>query len=501
MNHSESSLGARHPAHNYEYANAAARTGATGFVTADLYKLAVQTDDYSLWILTSTVPTWVEISGTAVASSINRIIVACRKNTAGTITKGQAVRVVGFDDGANEVLIELAQATTLLPCVGLADGPITDSVAGNVMISGVMHDVNTTSLVVGGGVYLSDSVLGGWTSTPPTGPSFVQPIGVCIGVHAIDGHIGVSALSLRALSNAVPLPVGTAAQGIAVWGSREDHIHAHGNQAGGSLHDDAIAAGASGFMTGADKTKLNGIAPGATSYSHPNHTGDVTSAGDGAQTIAALAVTDAKVATANKDGTAGTPSMRTLGTGSLQSCAGNDARLSDSRTPTAHAASHKNGGSDEVATATPAANAIPKADGTGKLAAGWLPATTAIFGANHQTVESTARSTSTESSPQNKLTMTTPALTGTYRIGWHAVVDQSSNSSSVEAQLWNSTNAQVVGVIQVHEPEDTDSRIMVGGHAHIVFSGAAKTFIIRYNTANGNTAGIADARIELWRVA
>lgn len=50
-----------------------------------------------------------------------------------------------------------------------------------------------------------------------------------------------------------------------------------------------------------------------------------------------------------------------------------DARLSDARTPTAHTTTHKHGGSDEVATATPAANAIPKADGTGKLADGWIP--------------------------------------------------------------------------------------------------------------------------------
>lgn len=51
-------------------------------------------------------------------------------------------------------------------------------------------------------------------------------------------------------------------------------------------------------------------------------------------TIALLAVTDAKVAVANKDGLAGTPSMRTLGAGATQACAGNDARLSDPRTPT-----------------------------------------------------------------------------------------------------------------------------------------------------------------------
>lgn len=45
-------------------------------------------------------------------------------------------------------------------------------------------------------------------------------------------------------------------------------------------------------------------------------------------------ITDADVAAANKDGAAGTPSMRTLGTGATQAAAGNDSRLSDSRTPT-----------------------------------------------------------------------------------------------------------------------------------------------------------------------
>lgn len=42
--------------------------------------------------------------------------------------------------------------------------------------------------------------------------------------------------------------------------------------------------------------------------------------------------------------------------------------------PLAHASTHQNGGGDEIATATPAANAIPKAGSDGKLNAGWLPA-------------------------------------------------------------------------------------------------------------------------------
>src|SRR5438270_893818 len=44
-------------------------------------------------------------------------------------------------------------------------------------------------------------------------------------------------------------------------------------------------------------------------------------------TLAANAVTDAKVAAANKDGAAGTASMRTLGTGAAQAAAGNDSRI------------------------------------------------------------------------------------------------------------------------------------------------------------------------------
>lgn len=38
-----------------------------------------------------------------------------------------------------------------------------------------------------------------------------------------------------------------------------------------------------------------------------------------------------------------------------------------------HASTHQHGGADEVATGTPGANAIPKADAGGKLAIGWLP--------------------------------------------------------------------------------------------------------------------------------
>lgn len=61
---------------------------------------------------------------------------------------------------------------------------------------------------------------------------------------------------------ATPLAIGVAAPGTSLISSPDDHVHAHGNQAGGTLHADATTAVA-GFMTGADKTKLDDLVRGA----------------------------------------------------------------------------------------------------------------------------------------------------------------------------------------------------------------------------------------------
>ena len=56
----------------------------------------------------------------------------------------------------------------------------------------------------------------------------------------------------------------------------------HGTRSGGNLHPDVIAAGASGFMSGADKTKLNGLITNATPQTRNINTvaGELTGGGD-----------------------------------------------------------------------------------------------------------------------------------------------------------------------------------------------------------------------------
>jgi len=44
---------------------------------------------------------------------------------------------------------------------------------------------------------------------------------------------------------------------------------------GGTAHANVVAAGAAGFMTGADKTKLDGVATGANNYVHPTGDGNL----------------------------------------------------------------------------------------------------------------------------------------------------------------------------------------------------------------------------------
>ncbi|MBW3637679.1 MAG: hypothetical protein KY445_14635, partial [Armatimonadetes bacterium] len=69
-----------------------------------------------------------------------------------------------------------------------------------------------------------------------------------------------------------------------------------------------------------------------------------------------------------------------------------------------HAATHRHGGTDEIAVAVPAPNAIPKAGADGKLASGWLPAGTGDGGG-------TGSGTVTSVSATPPLSVATPTTT------------------------------------------------------------------------------------------
>lgn len=79
----------------------------------------------------------------------------------------------------------------------------------------------------------------------------------------------------------------SASGGTSSRGARLDHKHKSPGVA---------TTSAAGFMSAADKTKLDGVSAGANNYVHPNHSGDVVSVADGATTIQANVVSNSKLA-------------------------------------------------------------------------------------------------------------------------------------------------------------------------------------------------------------
>lgn len=122
-----------------------------------------------------------------------------------------------------------------------------------------------------------------------------------------------------ALSDNTPEPLGSESAGVGTEASRWDHIHPMPS---------AADVGALGLTAqAADSAKLAGVTP----------------------TAAGLALLgDADAAAQRTTMGLGDSATKNVGTSAGTVAAGDDSRLSNARTPTAHAPSHKSGGSDEI---------------------------------------------------------------------------------------------------------------------------------------------------------
>lgn len=359
-----------HTVVSWIYADEATRLAATGFTASDKFKFAYVTSPGALYYLQSHSPiTWVELAAGA-SSLLNKVEVRIVKETSGTLAVGKAVYVSNWDTVNDRAKCELAKAdsATTLPCVGIVNVEATDSTEGKALLLGILHDTDTTGLTDKAPIYLSHTTAGEVTTTPPPGPYIVQALGVVLHVDATEGHLGVNILSYRAIDYVTtPASLGTASVGTSNQSSPSSHVHAHGDQAGGSLHADATGS-VDGFMSASDKTKLDGVASGATntpltSTAPVNVTKSAASAGSASDAARQDHKHDISTAVAGAatpgdsaaEGTATTlsrsdhqHSLPAFGTGAATFCEGNDARLSDARTPTAHATSHHSGGSDAL---------------------------------------------------------------------------------------------------------------------------------------------------------
>jgi hypothetical protein len=344
---------------------------------------------------------------------------------------------------------------------------------------------------------------------------------------------------------------GSASEGTATSLARSDHAHTlTAPSAPADVTKAAASAGSSANVARQDhkhdvSTAAAGAAmPGdsaaegaATSLARSDHRHSLPAFGSGAGTFCQgndSRLSDARIPTAHKtshepggsdamavDAAAGTGSLRTLGTSATAACAGNDSRLSDSRTPTAHAASHKSGGSDaikldelaaptDVTTLDASVSAhglLPKlgggtsnylrADGTWATPSG----SGGVFGSNPQQAASDGISTTTSSTFQDKTTLTTGALTGTYRVAFSCEIMIGAANARYQCRLYNSTDATEL-CFDEQRPSAVSMYTTVSGFVYVTFAGAAKTFKIQFASQNNiTTVTIRRARIEFWRVS
>ena len=108
-------------------------------------------------------------------SNVNEALLrSCRKQSAGTITKGQVVYITGSTGSHLEV--ELADADTELTSsktFGVAAETITASTEGYVIVEGLLTGLSnlpSSTFANGASLWLS-STAGGWQTTPPADPA------------------------------------------------------------------------------------------------------------------------------------------------------------------------------------------------------------------------------------------------------------------------------------------------------------------------------------------
>jgi len=124
------------------------------------------------------------------------------------------------------------------------------------------------------------------------------------------------------------------------------------------------------------------------------------------------------------------------------------------------------------------------------------------FGANYAYITSDSLDTTNSTTYQVKATLSTGSIpAGTYRVGWHYnwYYTSTSRRFDVRVRLNDTTD---IGE-HLEEPSDsaTNQRRSPGGFANITVGASTNSITLEYRSSNGSdTAGIANARLEFWRV-
>lgn len=114
--------------------------------------------------------------------------------TSEAVSKGDPLYISGYNTGQDRVEVGKADANVDadLPAVGLAADDYAINTNGQMVVSGLLGDIDTSSFSVGDMLYIASG--GGLTATKPTGSLKIQNVGKVAKSNATTGQIFVSAI-------------------------------------------------------------------------------------------------------------------------------------------------------------------------------------------------------------------------------------------------------------------------------------------------------------------
>lgn len=121
-----------HVIHNWTYATAAARTADTAFMSWDVYKIALQSDDNSLWmLLDDSPPTWLQLTGAGIGYTDEQV----RDIIGATLYSADPNIVVSVNDPLDSIALLLSAGIKTSTLNFVIDG------GGSVITTGIKGDL------------------------------------------------------------------------------------------------------------------------------------------------------------------------------------------------------------------------------------------------------------------------------------------------------------------------------------------------------------------------
>lgn len=227
-----------------------------------------------------------------VAGQAGTLVRQVRNEIGTTLTKGTVIYLSGAS--GNKPLAQRAIANSELASdrtFGIVQADISNNNNGYCVVNGDLGGLNTSALTEGAILYLSDTVAGGSTTTPPVAPNHAVVLGIVTRSHVTQGQFDVAIqngfelddlhdISITSVANKDVLSYETS---TGLWKNKQlatSDVVGLDTALSGKQPLATVLTNTTASFTTTLETKLNGVATGATANSsdatllnRANHTG------------------------------------------------------------------------------------------------------------------------------------------------------------------------------------------------------------------------------------